>query len=388
MRILSCTLDYAPRAAGGAEHQAQLQADELSRRGHDVHVVCPRRGREKSGIVGSVKVHRLWGLQRRPVQTATTALSLAVFLLRNARSFDVVHLHIADVRTDVAVLVCRLYRKPVYVKLAAGGPTGDIGKARRSAVLTRHYGLRHAACLQAISVEIEADISGLGIPRSWVAAIPNGLDPTEFRPTSDLEKAALRRNLGLPANRSIVLYLGRFAAYKGIGDLLQAWSQVRSTCDAELVFVGFIAVEDPFPIPAGIPGVTVREWTSHPAALYQAADVFVLPSHVEGMSNSLLEAMASGLPVVATAVGAAPEMIRNGVDGLLVPPGDPDALAEALLRLLVDSEARGALGKTAREGILDRYSLPGVVDQIEARYRPIMQPTSSPGRRRPPEPGR
>jgi glycosyltransferase involved in cell wall biosynthesis len=330
-------------------------------------------------MVGSVKVHRLWGLQRRPVQTATTALSLAVFLLRNARRFDVVHLHIADVRTDVAVLVCRLYHKPVYVKLAAGGPTGDIGKARRSAVLTRHYGLRHAACLQAISAEIEADIYGLRIPQSRVAAIPNGLDPTEFHPISDLQKAVLRRNLGLPANRSIVLYLGRFAAYKGIGDLLQAWSQVRSTCDAELVFVGFVAVEDPYPIPAEIPGVTVREWTSHPVALYQAADVFVLPSHVEGMSNSLLEAMACGLPVVATSVGAAPEMIRNGVDGLLVPPGDPDAMAAALRGLLLESSDRDSLGAMARSTVLGRYSLPVVVDQIEARYLAVAQPRSGLG---------
>ena len=116
-----------------AEHQAKLQADELAGRGHDVHVVCPRRQGAKAGLVGSVKVHRLRIVTRRPFQTITTALSLAAFLVRHGRRFDIVHLHIADLRTDAAVLVCKLRRRPVYVKLAAGGPAGDIGQLRKIA---------------------------------------------------------------------------------------------------------------------------------------------------------------------------------------------------------------------------------------------------------------
>ena len=381
MRVLFSTLDYAPSAAGGAEHQAQLQADELARRGHEVHVVCPRRGREKSGRVGAVSVHRLRTVQHRPLQTATTALALALFLLRHARRFDVVHLHIADLRTDAAVLVCKLIRKPVYVKLAAGGPAGDIGMLRRSARFSRYYGLRHAACLQAISAEILADISRLGIPSDRIAAIPNGLDATTFHPADGPEKMARRRDLGLPTDRQVILYVGRFAGYKGIADLLEAWPSVRSRCDAELVFVGFVAFEDPCPIPLGIPGVEVREWTSDPVALYQAADVFVQPSHVEGMSNSLLEAMACGLAVVCTSVGAAPEMVRNGMNGLLVPPGNPDALAEALVHALIDPAIGDELGGAAVQTVRDHYSLSVVVDQIEARYLAITRPADATGRR-------
>lgn len=371
MRILSCTLDYSPGVAGGAEHQAQLQADELARRGHEVHVVCPRHGHQRSGQVGAVNVHRLCGTQRRPFQTVTTALALALFLLRNGRRYDVVHVHLADLRTDVAVIVCGLLRRPVYVKLGAGGPAGDIGKLRRVARLTRYHGLRHAACVQAISAEIEADVSRLGIPPARIAAIPNGFDATVFLPASDSERLALRQALGFAPRRPVVLYLGRFAAYKGMADLLAAWSRIGPECDAELALVGFVAFEDPFPIPAGLPCVQVRDWTANPLELYRAADVFVLPSHVEGMSNSLLEAMACGLPVVATSVGAAPEMVRDGVDGLLVPPGDPGALAGALSHLLADRATRDAFGARAREAVLARYSLPVVVDQIEARYRAI-----------------
>lgn len=371
MRVLHCTLDYAPRAAGGAEHQAQLQAEEFRRRGHDVHVVCPRQGSEGSGLVGGVNVHRLWRINHRPAQTLTACASLAWFLLRHARAFDVIHVHLADVRADVATLVCRLMRRPVYVKIAAGGPGGEIGKLRRISWLTHYYGLRHAACVQAISEEIAAQLAELGLDPDRIAAIPNGFDPAVFHPAFDSERRALRRTLGLQEDRPIVLYVGRFARYKGLADLLAAWPRIASQSDAECVLSGFVAYDDPYPIPDGIGRVTVREWTSHPELLYRAADVFVLPSHVEGMSNALLEAMASGLPVVATRVGAAPEMVEDGVDGLLVPPGDQDALASALERLLADSGLRHAMGGKARDSVQNRYSLPAVVDQIEARYAVI-----------------
>ena len=115
----------------------------------------------------------------------------------------------------------------------------------------------------------------------------------------------------------------------------------------------------------------MRQWTSRPELLYKAADVFVQPSHVEGMSNALLEAMASGLPAVATAVGAAPQMIEDGASGFLVPPGRPDALADALEHLLADSALRRSMGEMAERSSRGRYSISAVVDRIEARYEAI-----------------
>ena len=371
MRVLQCTLDYAPHAAGGAEHQAQLLAEELSRRGHDVRVVCPRQGREGSGSVGGIGVSRLWYVNRRPFQTMTACSSLAWFLLRHAGSFDVVHVHLADARADVAALVCRLRRRPVYVKVGAGGPLGELGEQGIVSRLTHHYGLRHAACVQALSDEIQAQLVGLRLDPARIAAIPNGLDPGVFRPASDSERMAIRRTLGLPENRPIALYVGRFARSKGLADLLLAWPRVAAMFDAECVLCGFVPYNDPYPIPAGIDRVTVRGWTGHPELLYRAADVFVQPSHVEGMSNALLEAMACGLPAVATTAGAAPQMVDDGVDGLLVPPGDPEALAGALARLLGDPDLRHAIGARASDHVRSRYSMPGVVDQIEARYAVI-----------------
>ena len=279
-----------------------------------------------------------------------------------------VHVHIADARADVAALVCRLRRRPVYVKVGAGGPRGEIGEQGIISRLTHHYGLRHAACVQALSDEIQAQLVGLRLDPARIAAIPNGFDPAVFRPASDSERTALRRTLGLPEDRPIVLYVGRFARSKGLADLLVAWSRVAARFDAECVLCGFVPYNDPYPIPDGIDRVTVRGWTSHPELLYRAADIFVQPSHVEGMSNALLEAMACGLPAVATTTGAAPQMVDDGVDGLLVPPGDPDALAGALVRLLGNADLRHTMGGRASDQVHSRYSMSAVVDQIEARY--------------------
>jgi glycosyltransferase involved in cell wall biosynthesis len=143
---------------------------------------------------------------------------------------------------------------------------------------------------------------------------------------------------------------------------------VAATYDAECVLCGFVPYNDPYPIPDGIEHVTVRGWTDHPELLYRAADIFVQPSYVEGMSNALLEAMASGLPVVATRVGAAPQMIDDGISGLLVPPADSHALADGLSRLLGDADLRRSMGRKASDKVHSRYSIATVADQIEARY--------------------
>jgi glycosyltransferase involved in cell wall biosynthesis len=98
----------------------------------------------------------------------------------------------------------------------------------------------------------------------------------------------------------------------------------------------------------------------------QAADLFVLPSHREGLPNAVLEAMAMGLPVVATAAGGTGEVVVDGVTGLLTPPGDPAALGAAMRRLLEDMALRERLVNGARRHLEERFSLPRAVDQVEA----------------------
>lgn len=373
LRILFCTLGYEPGPGGGAEHQARLQAEELVRRGHDVTVVCPSSAGVSSGWVGGVFVRRLpWPHRWWYLRTWTYLPMLAAFLGFRVRRFDLVHVHIAALQADVVSLVAGLLGRPVYVKLAGGGRGEREIKPRRSvAWLTRFAGLRHATRIQAISDQIATDSLELGIPPNRIVRIPNGLQTTRFVERTEKDQVAARLALRLPADPVIVIYAGRFARHKGVPDLLDTWTVTSQLQGAALVFVGAPAPDDPIGPVEVSERVIFRDWTDDIRDYYSASDIFVLPSYGEGMSNALLEAMACGLAVVATRVGAAPEMIRDGIDGLLVDPGDRLGLGEALSRVVQDPGLRKRIGHAAASTVRDRYAIESVVTAIECSYLEI-----------------
>jgi glycosyltransferase involved in cell wall biosynthesis len=375
LRILFCTLGYEPGPGGGAEHQARLQAEELVRRGHTVTVVCPSAAGVNSGWVEGVFVRRLPWLHRWwYMQMLTYLPMLAAFLLLRVRRYDLVHVHLAALQADVVSLVAGLLRRPVYVKVAGGGRGRETKPLRPVAWVTRHVGLRRATRVQAISDEITADLLELGIPQTRVVLIPNGLDTARFCGGNDEDRAAARAALRLPTDAVITLYAGRFARHKGVPDLLDTWTVTSDLQKAVLVLVGGPAPDDPIQPPEVGERLIVRDWTDSIEYYYLAADIFVLPSHAEGMSNALLEAMACGLAVVATRVGAAPKMISDGMDGLLVDPGDPLGLGVALSRLVRDPELRRRMGHAAALTVRDRYSIGSVAAAIESAYLEITDP--------------
>jgi len=365
-RILFCTLNYFPAPTGGAEHQAQLQAEELARRGHEVHVVCPRWPGGTAGKINGVQVHRLFSITRRPFRHMSYLASLAFYLIVNLRRFDLIHVHLANLQADLAAVISRLTGKPLYVKVAAGGKFGDVQRMGRVAWLTRHFGLRHANRVQVLSNEIAEELRGIGVEPRRLLHIPNGLDVERFRPADQALKLELRRKLSLPEEGVIVLFVGRLSTQKGVHDLYDVWGSKHPA--ATLVLVGSrhtVGAMDELP---ETPNVIVRDFTPDVVDYYHAADIFVLPSYAEGMSNAMLEAMSCGLPSVATRIGAAEEMIEDGSNGFLMAPGDREKLATSLNTLIDDDERRAAFSQRAAAAIREAFSEPAVVDKIEAAY--------------------
>jgi glycosyltransferase involved in cell wall biosynthesis len=369
IRILFCVLDYDPEPAGGAERQARLQADELARRGHRVTVVCRGVGGARSGPVGAVHVDRLrtgrtlpWRLSHYP--------RLAWYLVRRAGRHDLIHVHHANLQADVAVAIGRARRRPVYRKLAGSGPGGDIARWRWLRRWTGHAGLRRASVIQAQSPRIVEELRAVGVSDRRIVAIPNGVVPSSVERADPTERAEARRRLGLPGDAVVVLWLGRFAAEKGIEDLLRAWAPLRGDPGLALLLVGRPAGLRPVvPQPGG--NVHVRPWQADPADALRAADLFVLPSHSEGMSNALLEAMAAGLPSIVTPVGGA-SLVAAARAGSIVPIGDVEALRAAILALAADPLERAAAGARARTAITD-LTIDRVVDRIETVYRRLVE---------------
>lgn len=176
------------------------------------------------------------------------------------------------------------------------------------------------------------------------------------------------------------VFLGVVKEAKGVHDLLRAWPRVRSAVPgARLVLGGSgdidgaralareLGVEDAVETPGWVAG-------EDKAALLRRAWVLALPSHWEALPMAVLEAMAAGVPVVASRVGAIPEAIAQGRGGLLVPPRDPRALAEALVEVLGDAALRKSLGRAARRRAADAYSAAVVVPRIEALWDEIASP--------------
>lgn len=371
LRILFCTFTYFPTPGGGTGSRARVQAEELVRRGHHLTAVCPRWPGTRSETVNGVEVHRLPMLDCPGLRRISFLPGLFIWLLPHMRGFDITQVFFGDARADLAIALGMLTRRPVYVALSGAGPQGELRLLRGVDHLTRHFALRRARRVQTLSKEMTKDAVAFGIEPSRVVQIPNGVDPVTFQPAVPCEKQELRRRLGLPQDAVIALFVGRFSILKGMPELLEAW-QVLASPGRLLVLVGSSDTTDSVGELTEAPSVVVRGWTNRIADYYRAADIFVLPSHTEGMSNAVLEAMASGLAVVATRVGGIETAIQDGVNGLLIAPQQWEPLRDALQRLLDDPDLRGGLGACARQTIVTRFSVARVVDRIEQVYAEML----------------
>ncbi|MGH9931396.1 MAG: glycosyltransferase [Pyrinomonadaceae bacterium] len=231
-------------------------------------------------------------------------------------------------------------------------------KAKLAAVLKEADGL--LACSRGVARDAaEWAADGLAQP---FEVIYNGVDTDRFSPAeSEEQKRAARRNLGLPEGKSLLLAIGTTIVEKGWLDLFEALARLREeVADWDLVMAGTPRASEDLDLLAeararGLGGRV--HWLGAIAPpkmsdLYRAADTFVLASHNEGLSNSLLEAMASGLPIVVTDVGGHSEIVDSGVNGYLVPPRDVEALALALRDALTMREASACFGRAARQRAL------------------------------------
>ena len=212
------------------------------------------------------------------------------------------------------------------------------------------------------------------VPSDRVRWIPNGVDLDAFG--GDDRSEELRGELGLSPGDLVVMNTGGFRAIKDHATLLRAFTEVlRSEPRARLLLIGQGGANDPragldreaesLGIGAAVRFAGVR--TDIPRLL-RTCDVYVNSSRYEGMSNTILEAMAAGRPVVATAVGGNPDLVGDGVTGYLVPPGDPDAMARRVLELLRVAELRRRMGAAGRARMEAVHSMPGMVRAYAALY--------------------
>ena len=223
------------------------------------------------------------------------------------------------------------------------------------------------------SAAIEHKVRCEGREDARFAVIPNGVDLSRF--ASPTAPSTLRAELGIPTDAPLVGVVARLEPEKGHRHLLEAWPAIQAAApDAWLVVVGEGSEADALRAQAaGLGGAASRQvvFTGRRediAALTAELSVAVLPSLREAQGISILEAMARCVPVVASAVGGVPEVITSGVDGILVPPADPAALASAVADLLADPALRDRIGAAGYRTVVERFSIDAQVRRIEAVY--------------------
>ncbi|MBZ0271047.1 ATP-grasp domain-containing protein [bacterium] len=213
-----------------------------------------------------------------------------------------------------------------------------------------------------------------GVPPARVSVIHNGVAvPPERTPD---RVAAARERLGV-ANGPVIAIVGSLYRVKGHAVFLDAMPKLIEEAPGLNVF--FIGRDDRDVADevkqraAGFGGVVrVLGYRSDVADLLPGVDIGAMPSLYEGLSLTLCETMAEGVPVVATRVGGNPEVVTDGVDGFLVPPGDPDALAERIVTLLKDAPLREAMGRAARETIVSRFSIERMIRAYGDFYEDLL----------------
>ena len=364
---------------GGAEGQCRLLARELHRRGHEVVVLTRgRQGLPTDDFVDGVAVRRTAARGPGALRSAVWTLTATTWLRRHARQFQVIQCYQLLSPSHVGLLGrCWRGRQATVLRPACSGPYGDVAEVRRLPLTRmRKRLLQRADAFVTLSGDIETELTAFGLGGVPFHRIPNGVDAAVFTPAAAQERRALRGRLGLPADRVLCAFVGRLTPQKDPGYLLEAWALGRFS-QAHLVFVGdgplrrsleTRAVSGPLAGQISFAGPTA-DVASH----LRAADLLVLPSRAEGMSNALLEAMACGIPVIATDVNGNREVV-GGSDqvGLLVPPGDPAALAEAIGTLAAAPALRGEMGATGRARVLKQFDIHQVATQYLSLYAELL----------------
>jgi glycosyltransferase involved in cell wall biosynthesis len=336
-----------------------------------------------------VPVHRIYVDSRSRWARAQATLRLIATLVSLRHDADVVNLHGFSKKAVMVAVFCRVFRKRYVLTLQTGGH--DEPAAARAMGRLTAWAYAAADRVLSVSPGLSAAYLAAGFPADRLRQVCNAVDVERFRPPHGDERRKLRAELGLPADLRLILFVGYFGRDKRPDWLYEAWAaltgDVRDACG--VVFIGRTnaaayrevdpSLAESIRGRAAAEGIGGRLWfiesTLEIERYYRACDLYVLPSIREGLPIALLEAMATGLPSIATDIaGSTDTLIADGHNGRLVSPGDQRALTAALASLLTDDALARRLGAAARATVLSRYAIDKTAPLWLAEYRAVPNP--------------
>jgi len=373
IRVLMFCSQFRP-LIGGAERQAEKLAVTLVGQGATVCILTPRLESESPVLenCGGVEVYRFpfvdlctavpWARGLGPVNLALIRQQVRRAMGRLIGRTDVVHAHVASPMAAFVLEVCRLRKVPMLCKVAMAGDRTDLKEVARIGLggpfLAKSM-VRRMDHWVATTDGVRASLIDLGVAPERIANIPNGVS-LPLQPTGVRDAMCARR----------FLYLGRLSSNieRDVRTLVLAFEELADSIpDVELAVVGGgdLYADTQQMVARSRHAARILVPGQQPPERWLAwADCFVLPSVREGLSNALLEAMASGLPCIANDIPSNRETLDGGAAGLLVPVGNVSGLVAAMLAIGTTPRMAERLGLLARQRVTDTY----LIESVAARY--------------------
>ncbi|MGE0816597.1 MAG: glycosyltransferase [Vicinamibacterales bacterium] len=266
------------------------------------------------------------------------------------------------------------------LSFGVGGAAPTLVASRRVDFhLQRHsfsrWKYRQVACFIAASNAIAGVLAHDGVARSRIAVVHDGIDVDRV---TAIPAGDIHAEFWFPHGAPVLVNVAALVPHKGQKFLIDAMARVRRrVVDAQLVILGEGELRAPLEQQIReldlAKHVVLAGFREDVLALTKSADLFVMSSVTEGFGSTLLDAMAMGLAVAGTTAGGIPEAVDDGVTGLLVPPGNPDALADAIVRLLQDPPLRARMGEAGRRRVREQFGVDRLVEGTLAAYRAFRQ---------------
>lgn len=376
---------------GGVGRQAVLLTTKLKESGLELFVLARKmKNMPEFQAPPDIDIHYIpafrpavHNLEDKSFLNLLTSLSfslmLACKLFVMRKKYDIVHFHGASLPLIICLPLLKLLKKKIVAKVLASGLATEAGSLKGRYLFLGNmmtYILRKTDSFIAISQEIADGLENDGIHPEKIKKITNFVDTIRFHPVSSEEKHRLKNTLSMDEN-IVINFTGRIVERKGIDVLINAFARSKELLTrCILVVIGSGPDEGRMKnlvLKIGIDNnVRFLGHRSKVARHYQASDIFVFPSYAEGMPNSLLEAMACGLPVIASRIGGVVDVVEDGKSGILFEPGNVHELASAMSKLLNDAELRQRLGDEARKRIVGNFSIDKIADEYLKLYKEVL----------------
>jgi len=372
---------YFPPHKGGIEQVSYEQSKRLTESGYQIDVLTSKfEGRNTNPIKG-IKIHHYPSLnvaKRFGVPYPIISFKAYKTFTQLIKKCDLVHAHgHVYMSSYIAGKVAKKYKKPFIVTqhntFIDYQSFLNIIEQLNDFIIGKSV-LKHANKVITVSKETMKYVLKLGADKTKTSVIYNGVDIDYFRPVN---KGESREKLGLPKNRKIILSVRRLVYKNGLDTLIESVPLLtRDHPDLLFLVAGKgpsrkliedrikeLGIDANIKLTGFVPDRLLPVY-------YDAADYFILPSASgEGLPLVLLEAMACGLPVIATTVGGTPEIIKHMKNGVLVPPRNPEAMAETMAKLLSEERLGATIGEEARRIVEDRFTWEKNLHQLQDIYK-------------------